>query len=216
MYWLTKVYTFGRFGSNLYFHGSRKSNRIALTFDDGLSDQTNKILRILDKNKCRGTFFLVGERISGKKEIVRKIVTKGHEVGNHSYSHKNLLFKSQKTIEEEIALTEAEFSKLDVKTSLFRPPDGSFGLNLIKIISKKKLKAILWDVDPQDWKCNYDIGKIVNYILGHVRGGSIIDLHDYAIGVGENSKLVELLRRVVPLLKEEGYEMVTVGELFGF
>ena len=74
-------------------------------------------------------------------------------------------------------------------------------------------RIILWDVDPRDWS-RPGIETVTRYILSHAKSGSIVDLHDFAEGVGENSELVKILEKVIPELQNRGYELVTISKLF--
>lgn len=212
MYWLTRVYPFARLGRNIYFHGNRQEKRIALTFDDGPSRETKKVLDTLIKYKARGTFFVLGRKVEGNERILRNIIEYGSEIGNHSYNHPSLIFKPQKLAEEQIQRTDKELKKLKIKTKLFRPPHGNFGYNLLSVANRLDKRVILWDVDPRDWS-RPGVEIVTKYILSHVKNGSIVDLHDFAEGVGENSDLGKILEGVIPELQNRGYELVTVSEL---
>jgi len=102
MYWITLIWPFEKLGKNIYFHGSRDKKEVALTFDDGPSEQTTKILDILKKNNARATFFILGKKVKGNEEILKRIVYEGSEIGNHSYNHNKLLFKDKEFIYNEI------------------------------------------------------------------------------------------------------------------
>ncbi len=214
MYWITTIWPFSRLGKNFLFYGSRKKNEIALTFDDGPSKQTDEVLKILTKYKVKGTFFVIGKKIKENPSAINKIIKQGSEIGNHSYNHETLSFKPKNFIMNEIDKTDELLSKYKVKTLIFRPPHGSFSFNLISIIKEKKMKSIFWDVDPKDCKCDYNANERANYILKRAKNGSIIDLHDYADGIGDNEKLIELLEIIIPLLKKRGYNAVTISDLF--
>ena len=83
---------------NFYFHGNRSKKEIALTFDDGPSKETEKILGILKRHKANTTFFVWGERIKGREKTIKRIKKEGNEIGNHTFSHKRLLFKSKNSL----------------------------------------------------------------------------------------------------------------------
>lgn len=198
--------------NNVYFHSSRNKKQIALTFDDGPSKQTEDILDILKKNNIRATFFVVGKKIKGNENILKRIVEERSEIGNHSYDHIRLSFREKEVIKKQIKLTDNELLRLGIKTNIFRPPSGCFGFNLIKICKEMEKEIILWDVDPSDWKC-LPKNEIVERVLRKVKSGSIIDLHDYAEGIGENKELPKSLKIIIPYFKGKGYEFVTVSEL---
>ena len=200
-----------KFG-NIYFFGNRKNKGIALTFDDGPSKQTKKILKILKKHHIKATFFILGKRIHNNEKMIKEILKQGSEIGNHSYTHASLAFKSKKGIVSEIEKTDKRLEKLGIKTNLFRPPYGRIGLKLISICKEIEKKIILWDVDPKDWK-EQDGNVILKNILKKTKNGSIIDLHDYVEGIGENRKITKILEISIPKLKEKGYKFLTVSKL---
>ena len=124
---------------SVHIHGNRKENKIALTFDDGPSEETKKVLKILKKYGAKATFFIWGERINGREIIIEKILKEGHELGNHSYHHRRLWFKSKNYVEEDIQRCDVELEKFGVKTNLFRSPGLSMSYNLLKICKKLKM-----------------------------------------------------------------------------
>lgn len=215
MYWLTKVWPFQKLGKRVYFHGKRSNKNISLTFDDGPSEQTFEILKLLDKYNAKATFFILGKKVKNYKSEIKAIQKQGSEIGNHSYSHKSLLFKTKRIIFEEIKKNENELKNLKIKTSLIRPPHGNFGINLLSIAKLLNKKIILWDIDPNDWS-SPGKQKVIDYILNKVKPGSIIDLHEYAEGIGPNEDLIEILKELIPLLKNKGYKLVTISELYKF
>ena len=146
---------------------------------------------------------------------MQEIIESGSEIGNHSYNHPSLIFKSKKFIRREIQKTDEELKKLNIKTNFFRPPHGSWGFNLASTANQLTKKIILWDVDPSDWS-KPEIKKAIHHILSNSKCGSIIDLHDFAEGIGENNNLIKILNRIIPELKNRGYKLVTVSELFKF
>jgi len=208
---------------NVYFHGSRKEKKIALTFDDGPSKETIKILDILKNCDSKATFFLIGKRIKGREKIIKKIISEKHEIGNHTYSHKWLIFKSIKFIKEDIKKCDREFRKFGIKTNLFRFPAFKKGILPLMTVLFMGKKMIFAEVIPKEWKQPYykTLGINLNFsweqasdiILKKVKPGSIINLHDYLEGVGNYPEVLLILRRIVPRLKEKGFEFVTVSEL---
>lgn len=200
---------------NIYFYGNRKTKRIALTFDDGPSKETEKLLNILKKYKSKATFFVLGKKIKGKEKSIKRIIKEGHEIGNHSYNHYNLWFKNKKFIEKEINQTEEELKKIGIKNNLFRPPSSRMGLNLLKVCKKLKKKMIIGDTYAYDW--NFPgAKKVVNKILKTVKKGSIIILHDSIEDKNTskiNKDITEITKKIIPELKKRGYKLVRVSEL---
>jgi len=201
---------------NLFFHGNRNKRKIALTFDDGPSRETLKLLKLLKKEKVKATFFVLGKKIEGSEEIIKKIINERHELGNHGYSHKSLIFKTNKVIFEEIKKCDDLLLKsFNIRTSLFRPPYFQFGLNALVATYGLKKKVIFCDVLSKDWKLE-SIESIVWRVLSKTKNGSIINLHDYLENIGPNKNIVKVTKNIIFELKRRGYKFVTVSELLNF
>jgi len=198
---------------NFYFHGKRNQNKIALTFDDGPSKETLKILDILKRYSAHATFFVIAKRIKGREKIIERMLKEDHEIGNHTLSHKALWFKSRKFIEREILKADQEFRKFNYKTNLIRPPYGIMGLNFFKVCSKFKKKIIFLDVLSNDWM-KLNVARMAKKILRKTKGGSIINMHDYLDNIGENPNIVKLVEEIVSQLVKK-YNLTTVSEVIG-
>ncbi|MFA5071436.1 MAG: polysaccharide deacetylase family protein [Candidatus Pacearchaeota archaeon] len=196
---------------NFYFKGKNAENKVALTFDDGPSEETEKVLDILKKNNAKGTFFIWGQRIKGREEIIKRAIREGNEIGNHTYSHKNLWFISKEKITQEIKDCDKELEKIGIKTNLFRPPKFRMGINLFKTLKKLNKKLILCDAISNDWR-KKGIEYAVKRVLKKTKNGSIVNFHDYIEGVGTNEELIPILERVLSKLKNK-YKFITVSEL---
>ena len=132
---------------NLFFHGNRSQRKVALTFDDGPSRETRELLKLLRKENVRATFFVLGKHIGNDEKIIKTIIREKHEIGNHGYSHKSLIFKSRKFISEEIKkCDDLLLKKFDIRTNLFRHPYFHFGLNAWIVTYRLKKKVIFCDV----------------------------------------------------------------------
>lgn len=195
----------------VYFHGSRKKNKLALTFDDSLSEETLKVLKILKEYKAKATFFVEGKRIKGRENILEEIIKQGHKIGNHTFNHKSLIFKNKKFIESEIKKTDEIFRKYEIETKLFRPPFYHMGLNCLLVCKKLKKKIIYSDVVSHDWELK-GVDYPTNIVLSRVKNGSIINLHDYLEGIGKNKYISQILKNILEKLKDD-YEFVTINEL---
>ena len=205
---MIQLYPFSKLGKYMYFHGSRKKKQIAITFDDGPSEQTSKILNILKKHNVKGTFFILGEKAKKYKKSISQIIKQGSEIGNHTYNHTDCIFISKSKIKNTILKTDNE---LGINTKLFRPPHMKFGLNLFSVLKKLKKKAIICDVEPRDWSMPGS-QVVISRILKTVKNGSIIGLHDCMHRRETNTDLIEILNKVIPILKRK-YNLVTVSEL---
>jgi peptidoglycan/xylan/chitin deacetylase (PgdA/CDA1 family) len=174
-------------GSQLYgrtlTHGS-DPNQMALTYDDGPNDPyTLHLLDVLAKHNARATFFLIGKYVRQRPEIVRAIAAAGHEIGNHTESHPNLIFASAKKLRQELQnCNKALEDALGKKVTLFRPPFGGRRPNVLRTARAMGLLPVMWSVSSYDWSAESSeviIGKVARQLESHRKPqGEIILLHD--------------------------------------
>lgn len=177
---------------------------VALTFDSGPSDYTERLLQSLQKNRAKATFFLVGSRLEYYPETVKKIASLGYEIGNLTWSHPELTKLSDKEIQSEIQKTNRQLLKLTGKCpTLLRPPYGEYNS---KVAALADMPMIFWSVDTRDWETQ-DAKKTVDAVMRDVKDGSVVLLHDL---YSETADAVEIL---IPKLQQAGYQLVTVSEL---
>jgi len=184
---------------------------VALTYDDGPNPPyTDQILQVLQDLDVKATFFLLGEELEKHPEYVEKISGLGHDIGNHSWSHTQLIFKSPAFIKNEISKTDTLIKSLGYDKEIhFRAPYGRKLFILPWILSSQNRKHILFDVAPDDWECpSVDI--IVDKVMQSVKPGSIILFHD---GGGNRSQTVQATRIVIEKLKADGYKFLTIGQM---
>lgn len=178
---------------------------IAFTFDDGPSYiGTNKLLDNLDKYNARVTFFVLGSRVENYKDTLTKAYKMGNTIGNHTYSHSNLLKLDNYSVMDEIKKTNETIKNITGSETIYlRPPYGNINSD-IKNISN--MYTILWDLDTEDWK-NKDKDRIAGYIVSNAHDGAIVLLHDlYETSV--DGALLAMER-----LEKEGYAFVTIDEM---
>ena len=184
---------------------------VALTFDDGPHPRTTaEILDVLKEYGVRATFFNVGENAVKRPELTAREAAEGHEIGNHTFSHINIKPLSPEKVKKQILDTEtAVTDAANVKTTLFRPPEGRIGEAGERVAEELGYTVVLWSVDTRDWthRTAYAIAKTVT---DNVKDGDVILCHDFISG---ESHTAEALRIFIPKLLEEGYEFVTVSEL---
>ena len=177
---------------------------VALTFDDGPSKYTDKILDVLKKYNACGTFFLIGNKVDFYGDTLIRMLKEGSEIGNHSYDHKLLTRLSKEEFQEEINKTQEAIKRVTGFTpTLFRPTYGGY-TNTLK--SYTDLKFVLWDVDSRDWQVKTK-DKILKNVLPNVKSGSIILMHD------NHEYSLNALEDIISNLKKQGYKFVTVSEL---
>jgi len=178
---------------------------VALTFDDGpRSSTTGPLLDGLALREVPATFFLVGNRIPGNEDLVRRMGAEGHQVGIHTYDHVELKGLSRRDFDLQVGKTRALISNL--------LGDGNYWLRPPYGILDDSAKGwcggpvILWSVDPEDWK-DHDADRIVAAVVEHVSDGDIILLHDLF------PTSAQAALRVVDALLDQGYCFVTVEQL---
>ncbi|SHE88325.1 polysaccharide deacetylase family sporulation protein PdaB [Seinonella peptonophila] len=187
-----------------------KKKWIALTFDDGPHPMvTSEILSILKQYHAKATFFCMGAKVKLRPHIVKRMISEGHEIGNHTYHHKKLQRLSSQSIQKEMDLSQ----QITMKTTgrrpvLFRPPEGYYNADIIKLAKKNRQQVILWswDQDTKDWR-NPSVSFIVNKVTKNASNGDIVLFHDTQMVT------VRALKRIIPILKKEGYQFVTVSQL---
>lgn len=177
---------------------------VALTFDDGPSKYTDKVLNILEKYNVRATFFMLGERISYYPNAVKRMKALGCEFGNHAFTHVDLTELKMKSIRKQLIKTDKVLEKITgKKTTLVRPPYGAIDKRVKKV---SDAPLILWSMDTLDWE-RKNAKKIANYVLKHVEDGEIILLHDI------HKETVGAVKIIIPQLIKKGYQIVTVSEM---
>jgi peptidoglycan/xylan/chitin deacetylase (PgdA/CDA1 family) len=205
---ITKFHNF--FGIN---RADIQEKLVALTYDDGpYPPYTNQLLDILDRYQVKATFFEIGRNIEKHPEIVQAIAARGDELANHSYSHKDMMFKPREYLLSEIEKTDKLLQELGVKQDSisFRPPWGRRFVVLSYLLSQMHKKLIMWDVDSQDYEQKLTADDIANRVIENVRSGSIVVMHD---GGGDRSKTVAATETIVKSLQSKGYAFKTVSEL---
>lgn len=182
---------------------------IAMTFDDGPSATlTPKLLDLLAARHIKATFFVIGENVAEHPEIVARAARKGHEIGNHSWSHPNFGKMSDDNVRSQLRRTDdAIRSATGNRPTLMRPPYGSITAREKHWIHDEfGYQIILWDVDPYDWK-RPGPAVVRNRILKETQPGSIVLSHDIHPGT------IEAMSSTLDALEAKGFKFVTVSEL---
>lgn len=208
------------FGAQLdvFRHGNPHLPYVALTFDDGPDSRyTPEVLRILAQEQVPATFFLVGAHAERYPELVRQIQRQGHEIGSHTYSHRNLFLLPRPATEREIVKTEEVLRRLTGdRPYLFRPPRGLYDQHLRRLLAERRYTVVLWSVSSRDW-AEASPRLIASNVLGPARGGDILLFHDSgAILVsqgGDRRHMLKALPYIIRRLKAEGLRFVTVSRL---
>ena len=179
---------------------------VALSYDDGPSSNTASILETLEKYGAHATFFMVGENIDMHPDWVKMVYESGNEVANHTVNHKNLNTLSAEDIRKEVENNQSKLNStlgLD-KKYLVRPPYGNAN-DTVKATVEHPM--ILWWVDTLDWKSK-DPDAVLEEVKKATKDGAIILMQDLY------STTAEATKTVVPWLKEQGYQICSVSEMF--
>jgi len=184
--------------------GNRGEREVAITFDDGPSDETRDFLGALERRGAPATFFVVGREIPGREDVLREAVAAGHEIANHSTSHMPL--PSGTDVAETSELIERATGRAPCA---FRPPEGRYSDRLLADARRLGMSVVTWDVDPEDW-LSQDPAGIRERALAAVQPGSIVLMHD---GGGDRTGTERSLSALIDALRARDYELVTVSEL---
>ena len=185
------------------------TKRMAITLDCAYGDlHTNELLDILDEFGVKTTFFVIGAWVNEYPEHVKDIISRGHEIGNHSYTHPRLTQKSYEITLKEIARTNDLIENTcGARPVLFRPPFGDTN-QMVRALSRSVgCEHIMWTVDSHDWDNEYDMEKIIKRVTKTVEPGYIILFHN------DGRYTADVLRTVIPYYQSLGYELVTVSSL---
>lgn len=183
---------------------------VALTIDDGPDPcGSPRILDVLDEYDAHATFFLISEHIPGNEAFVERMVAEGHELGNHLTADEPSIALSNEEFERELLEADLALTEYVDDVRWMRPGSGWYNDEMLATIKKHDYQCALGNVYPYDpqigiyWFSAY-------YVLGNVKPGSVIVLHDYNQRGGRTTKALEI---ILPKLAERGYKVVTLSEL---
>lgn len=204
--------------------GPRNVRCVSLTFDDGPDSATTPlVLNLLNSYQVSATFFVTGKNAAGHPDLIARILDQGHTIGNHTYSHDPLIMlKSGQRLKEEIIKTQAVLAAHGIRPLVFRPPAGITNPKLGPVLAELGLSAVNFSCRAMD-KGNRRISGIALKILGRVRAGDIILLHDskpWAKNPGDPdntalSSFLTELERVLDGLETRKLSVVPLSELIG-
>jgi peptidoglycan/xylan/chitin deacetylase (PgdA/CDA1 family) len=201
------------FGQSLY-HGDRRRPVLALTFDDGPSESTPKLLDVLDEYHVPATFFMCGENVRRFPGVARQVAARGHEIGNHTDSHPRLDFKSPRFIYGEMARAQETIQEATgVTPRWFRAPYGVRWFGVGQAQELLGLRGVMWTVIGRDWR--WPAARISARVLNNAANGGIVCLHD---GRGlrpapDIGATIEAVESIIPRLQERGFEFLALTEI---
>lgn len=192
------------------------SKQIALTYDDGPNDpHTLRLLEVLVRHNVHATFFLIGRFVKQRPDIAREIVAAGQVVGNHTFTHPALTFKSTAAIRNELSACEwALRDAVGEHSNLFRPPFGARRPAVLRVAREMGLEPVMWNVTGYDWNAP-PAAVIERKVAKQMRGGDIILLHDgghKAMGA-DRSQTVLATEKLIERYKGDGYEFKTIPDM---
>jgi peptidoglycan/xylan/chitin deacetylase (PgdA/CDA1 family) len=180
---------------------------VAFTFDDGPNrEYTGKILDILYKNKSVATFFINGKNIEGNEKLLKKMVAEGNELANHTYNHYDLTTLTSQQVIDEVNNTQSSLEKVlpGYKLRYVRPPYGIYNDAVLAAIP---YPIILWNLDTGDWN-EPDSEKTYQKVMENIKYGDVVIFHD------SSNSTVDAIAKIVPALKERGFQLVTLSQLY--
>lgn len=196
----------------IYTHVETDQKVVALTLDDGPNEKIDSILSILNHHQIKATFFPIGNLMENRLSDIKRIVSEGHEVGNHSYTHQALSFKTYNSIKQEIEPTDSLLRQAGFKETIhFRPPYGKKLFMLPLYLKNNNRKTITWNVIPEgNPDIDQDVEKMSQFVIDKTTNGSIILLHP--MNEGREASL-QALDPIIRGLKAKGFEFKTISEL---
>lgn len=192
------------------------TKQLALTYDDGPNDpHTLRLLEVLAKHQVRATFFLIGRYVQQRPDIAREIVKAGQAVGNHTFTHPLLTFKSEAAVRRELTdCRSALHDAVGEHTNLFRPPFGGRRPAVLRIVRELGLETVMWNVTGYDWNAP-PFAAIEQKVTTQIRGGDVILLHDggHKQMGADRSQTVQATDHLITKYKSEGYKFATIPQM---
>jgi peptidoglycan/xylan/chitin deacetylase (PgdA/CDA1 family) len=183
---------------------------VALTFDDGPGPYTDRLLQILKDNDAKATFFLIGNKVAVDPAGAKRIADAGMEIGNHTWEHPNMATIPTDDIAGQFSRANDAIAAATGRTpTLYRPAGGLSTDAVRQTAGRFGLAEILWDVIPFDWANDSNTAATRYLLMTQIKPGSVVLFHD------TYSSTVDLVYQFIPVLKANGYRMVTVSELLG-
>ncbi len=193
--------------------------RLVLTFDDGPDPvYTRNLLDVLKDENIKATFFVVAGNAALYPALISRMQAEGHSIALHSLHHRHALLCSYRYMKHDFSKSLEILRNMNCDIRFYRPPWGARNLLTPLLLKRHQLKLVLWDVMVGDWKSDFAPQELADRIQAKVFDGAILCLHDgcekYGGAKGAPFNTIDALKLVLPRLKEEGYQFVTVEEFY--
>jgi peptidoglycan/xylan/chitin deacetylase (PgdA/CDA1 family) len=183
---------------------------VALTFDDGPSPYTDRLLQILNQNDARSTFFLIGNKVAANPAGAKRIADAGMEVANHTWEHPNMTTIPPEDIGSQISkANDAIQAATGQRPKLLRTAGGLINDNVLAAAKQQGMADVNWDVIPFDWMNDSNTAATRYMLMTQIKPGSVVLFHD------TYSSTVDLVYQFIPVLRANGYHLVTASQLLG-
>jgi peptidoglycan/xylan/chitin deacetylase (PgdA/CDA1 family) len=183
---------------------------VALTFDDGPGPYTDRLLKILADNDAKSTFFLIGNKVAANPAGAKRVADAGMEVGNHTWEHPNMTTIPPEDIPSQLSKASDAIRAATGQTpKLFRTAGGLINDNVLAAAKEQGMADINWDVIPFDWMNDSNTAATTYMLKTQIKPGSVVLFHD------TYSSTVDVVDQFAPVLRANGYHLVTVSQLLG-
>jgi len=204
-----------KFFGSYFLEGYNEEKLIALTFDDGPSEYTEKILDVLEQADVKASFFWQGARLASYISVIERAFLAGHTVANHSWNHPHSAdFSTEILWQQQVLKTNEQVqSLLGITPRFYRPPYGEISDEQVSFLEQKGMKVMLWSVDSRDWNPETNsVEHIQNEIINHQHSEMITLMHDSG---GDRQNTVDALPAIIEHYKNQGYRFVNLQKLLG-
>jgi len=183
---------------------------VALTFDDGPTPFTDRLLKVLNDAGAKATFFMIGNKVAADPTAAKRVAEAGMEIGNHTWEHPNMTtIPAADVLAQFTRANDAIAAATGKVPTLWRPPGGLTDDAVNSVAASQGQAGILWDVIPFDWINDSDTAATRYMLMTQIRPGSVVLFHD------TYSSTVDVVYQFIPVLKSNGYHLVTVSQLLG-
>ncbi len=199
-----------------FTNGDPSGRQLALTFDDGPHPRwTPQLLEVLDRHQVRATFFMIGRYATREPRVARAVAEAGHAIGNHTFTHPNLILSTRPQIAVQLAeCNRALEETVGPHTRLFRPPHGGRLPHVLRTARGLGYEPVMWSVTSYDWR-PLEPSAIAQNVTRRLRGGDVILLHDggHLPSTVDRAASVAATDAIIRRCHDDGFQFVTLPEM---